>query len=90
MISSSILDEQEHVKHIKQVLQQLHEHRLYAKTCKCKFYTNHVEFLGFIIIPAGIIMDPIHVKAIEEWPKLESYRDIQVFLEFMNFYRHFI
>jgi hypothetical protein len=51
---------------------------------------NHVEFLGFIVTPAGIVMDPVRVKAIEEWPELESYRDIQVFLGFVNFYRRFI
>jgi hypothetical protein len=63
---------------------------LYAKASKCKFHTDHVKFLGFIVMPAGIVMDPIHVKAIEEWPKLESYRDIQVFLGFVNFYCRFI
>jgi hypothetical protein len=83
-------NEQEHVEHVKQVLRRLREHRLYAKASKCKFHTNHVEFLGFIVTPAGVVMDPIRVKAIEEWPELESYRDIQVFLGFVNFYRHFI
>jgi hypothetical protein len=37
---------------------------------------NHIEFLGFIIMPAGIVMDPVHVKAIEEWSEPEPYRDI--------------
>jgi hypothetical protein len=63
---------------------------LYAKASKCKFHTNYVEFLGFIITPAGIVMDPVRMKAIEEWPEPESYRDIQVFLGFMNFYHYFI
>jgi len=31
-------------------------------------------------------MDPAHIKAIKEWPKPKSYRDIQVFLSFANFY----
>jgi hypothetical protein len=35
-------------------------------------------------------MDPIRVQAIEEWPEPESYRDIQVFLGFANFYYYFI
>jgi hypothetical protein len=83
-------NKQEYIEHIKQVLQWLHEYRLYAKASKCKFHMNHIEFLGFIITPAGIVMDPVHVKVIKEWPELESYRDIQVFLGFMNLYRHFI
>jgi hypothetical protein len=83
-------NEQEHIEHIKQVLQRPRKHRLYAKASKCKFYTDYVEFLGFIVTPAGIVMDPVHMKAIEEWPEPESYRDIQVFLGFVNFYHRFI
>ena len=39
-------------------------------------YKKNFKFLGFIIIPNSIIMDPARVKAIKEWPKPESYRNI--------------
>ena len=35
-------------------------------------------------------MDPSRVKTIREWPIPHSFQDIQVLLEFMNFYRQFI
>jgi hypothetical protein len=35
-------------------------------------------------------MDPARVKTISEWPRPKTYRDIQVFLGFCNFYRRFI
>lgn len=35
-------------------------------------------------------MDPSRVSTIEEWPVPKSFCDIQVFLEFANFYRRFI
>ena len=35
-------------------------------------------------------MELSRVKTIEEWLKPRSYRDIQVFLGFANFYRRFI
>src|SRR5437773_9798536 len=35
-------------------------------------------------------MELSRVKTIEEWPKPQNYRDIQVFLGFANFYRRFI
>jgi hypothetical protein len=35
-------------------------------------------------------MDPERVKAITEWPTLESFKDVQVFVGFANFYRRFI
>ena len=65
-----------YVKHIKQVLQQLRAWGLYTKLLKYIFYTKNIKFLGFIITPRGIIIDPNRVKAIKEWPKPKSYRDI--------------
>src|SRR5207247_166164 len=38
----------------------------------------------------GVRMDPARIKTISEWPRPQSYRDIQVFLGFCNFYRRFI
>ena len=35
-------------------------------------------------------MDPARVETISKWPRPETYRDIQVFLGFCNFYRRFI
>jgi hypothetical protein len=35
-------------------------------------------------------MDPRRVRTIMDWPKSESYRDIQIFLRFANFYKRFI
>ena len=35
-------------------------------------------------------MDPERVRVIAEWPIPQTFRDIQVFLGFCNFYRRFI
>jgi len=35
-------------------------------------------------------MKPNHVSTIVKWSELQSIKDIQIFLEFANFYRHFI
>ena len=35
-------------------------------------------------------MNSRRVRIITDWPELESYRDIQIFLRFANFYRRFI
>ncbi|KAF4539175.1 Reverse transcriptase domain protein [Lasiodiplodia theobromae] len=83
-------NEKDHVQHVNSVLQRLGEWGLYAKLSKCVFHTKTVEFLGFVVTPEGIVMDPERVKAIQEWPTPESYRDVQVFLGFANFYRRFI
>jgi RNase H-like domain found in reverse transcriptase/Reverse transcriptase (RNA-dependent DNA polymerase)/Integrase zinc binding domain/Chromo (CHRromatin Organisation MOdifier) domain/Integrase core domain len=84
--------EDEHTQHLKQVCERLRTAELYAKPTKCRLYQREMEFLGFIISPKGVAMDPNRVKIISEWkdhPPL-TYRDVQVILGFCNFYRRFI
>ncbi|KAJ1039810.1 hypothetical protein NDA10_001347 [Ustilago hordei] len=64
--------------------------QLFAKLSKCEFHTKTVEFLGYIIKPTGIEMDPEKVCTVKEWPMPESIHDIQRFLGFANFYQRFI
>ncbi|SPC63756.1 related to Gag-pol polyprotein [Ustilago sp. UG-2017b] len=82
--------EESHVKHVTEVLTRLRSNRLFAKLSKCEFHTKTVEFLGYIIKPTGIEMDPEKVCTVKEWPMPESIHDIQRFLGFANFYRRFI
>ncbi|SPC65773.1 related to pol protein [Ustilago sp. UG-2017b] len=82
--------EESHVKHVTEVLTRLRSNRLFAKLSKCEFHTKTVEFLGYIIKPTGIEMDPGKVCTVKEWPMPESIHDIQWFLGFANFYRRFI
>jgi len=35
-------------------------------------------------------MDPIKVAGVRDWPTLENRTDVQAFIGFVNFYRHFI
>ncbi|KAK3518251.1 hypothetical protein QTP70_034617, partial [Hemibagrus guttatus] len=56
LIFSSSL--QEHVKHISKVLRHLLDNHLYVKPEKCEFHVTQVQFLGFIIKPGQIKMDP--------------------------------
>ncbi|KAJ1589662.1 hypothetical protein NDA15_007645 [Ustilago hordei] len=82
--------EEVHVKHVTEVLTRLRSNRLFAKLSKCEFHTKTVKFLGYIIKPTGIEMDPEKVRTVKEWPMPESIHDIQRFLGFANFYRRFI
>ncbi|SYW85397.1 uncharacterized protein UHO2_01643 [Ustilago hordei] len=82
--------EEAHVKHVTEVLTHLRSNRLFAKLSKCEFHTKTIEFLGYIIKPMGIEMDPEKVHTVKEWPMPESIHDIQRFLGFANFYRRFI
>jgi len=80
----------QHRKHVKEVLKRLQKVGLYVKAEKCEFYSNSVEYLGYVLSPSGLIMSDAKVKTIQEWPELKKIKDIQSFLGFANFYRCFI
>jgi len=49
-----------------------------------------VEYLGYILSPMGLSMDPVKVQTIQDWPEPRKVKDVQSFLDFANFYRQFI
>ncbi len=81
---------QEHVQHVRQVLQRLLENGLFVKAEKCEFHAQSVPFLGYIVSVEGMRMDPEKIKAVVEWPSPDSRKALQRFLGFANFYRRFI
>lgn len=82
--------EEDHVKHVREVLTRLKQAKLYLKNSKCEWHTRRTEFLGYIVSPEGISIDPKRAKTAQEWPEPRTVRDIRVFLGFMNYYRRFI
>src|SRR6201996_6108097 len=80
----------DHRKHVREVLRRLRAAGLFASLKKCVFDVDTVEFLGYIISPEGLSMDPSKVKAIQDWPTPRKVKDVQSFLGFANFYCRFI
>src|SRR3954463_12436004 len=83
-------DYKEHEDHLRQVFQILRQNRLYAKTSKCAFFQESVEYLGHIISSKGVATDPAKVQAIREWPIPTNLKDVQSFLGLCNYYRRFV
>ena len=79
-----------HQGHVRHVLSRLWENNLHVKPKKSLFHTHSIEFLGFMISPTGISMDVAKTKAISDWPVPSNLKQVQSFLGFANFYRHFI
>jgi len=71
-------------------LKRLQKVGLYAKAEKCKFYSDSMEYLGYVLSPSGLTMSDTKVKTIQEWPEPRKVKNIQSFLGFANFYRRFI
>ena len=78
--------EEDHDNHVRLVLQKLCKFNLYVKLSKCIFDTVEIEFLGFIVSPNSMTIDPKRVDTIAKWPELQSFKDIQVFNGFAYFY----
>ena len=84
--------EEEHMLHLKIVLEVLRRHivKLYAKLSKCKFVQSELKFLGHIISAKGIQVDPAKVSVVKDWPVPGSRHDMQKFLGLTNYFRKFI
>jgi hypothetical protein len=81
---------QEHLDHVRLVLQALQEHHLHIKLKKCAFGLAQVDFLGHVISAAGIQVDPAKVQAIKQWPQPRTRKQVKAFLGLSGFYRRFI
>ena len=57
----------DHVQHVDRVLKLLEDKQLYAKTFKCFFGVQEVEYLGHIVSQDGVKVDPNKINAIKEW-----------------------
>ena len=77
-------------EYTRRVLQRLKELNLHLKIKKCKFSVSHINYLGMILSPGHIEMDPTKLDGIRNWPTLAKVKDIHSFLGFTNFYRKFI
>src|SRR5260221_2183716 len=56
---------EDHQDHVCEVLCCLHTTGLYANLKKCKFHMDTVEYLGFILSPKGLQMDPAKVSILD-------------------------
>ena len=65
-------NDEEHAQHLRIVLARLREHKLYAKFSKCEFWLDRVQFLGHVLTPDGISVDPSKVQDVLDWKSPKS------------------
>jgi len=82
--------EEEHEQVVRRVLEVLVEHKLFLHPEKCEFHWKRIEYLGLVISENKVEMNPVKVAGVCNWPTPENWTDIQAFIGFVNFYRHFI
>lgn len=81
---------EEHHRVTREVLHILRKNKLYLKPEKCEFEQPRIKYLNMIVEEGRVHMDPAKVAAITSWPEPKCKKDLQLFLGFCNFYRHFI
>ena len=80
----------EHLVHLRRVLEALRRESLYANMDKCVFCMDHVVFLGFVVSSQGVQVDQEKVKAIQEWPTPKTVGEVRSFHGLASFYRRFV
>ena len=88
LIFSKTLDD--HIEHLRAVLDVLRKEELYANITKCTFCTNKVVFLGFVVSAQGVEVDEEKIKAVRERAAPRNVSQVRSFLGLAGFYRRFV
>ncbi|GJU94079.1 putative reverse transcriptase domain-containing protein [Tanacetum coccineum] len=82
--------QEEHVEHLRLVLELLKKEKLYAKFSKCEFWLREVQFLGHVINGNGIHVDPSKIEAVKNWKASRTPTEVRSFLGLAGYYHRFI
>ncbi|GBG89100.1 hypothetical protein CBR_g48811 [Chara braunii] len=81
---------EEHLRHLRDVLDRLSRHGFYAELSKCRFAQHKVDFLGHYVSDQGLHMDDAKITAIAEWHAPTSAKQLRSFLGLTSYYTNFI
>ena len=88
LVYSQCLDD--HLDHLKTVLNIMLSHKLYAKRSKCVFGSSEVEYLGHNISSKGVKVDPKKTAAMQQWLVPTTVKALRGFLGLTSYYKKFI
>lgn len=81
---------EEHEELVKWVLGRLRDEGYYANPDKCEFFQQKISFLGHVISEEGFSVQHHKVKAVHEWPRPETKKQVKGFLGLTGYYRKFV
>lgn len=81
---------EEHEQHLKEVLEAMRTHKLYAKSSKCEWNRTEVTFLGHLVSADGVRMDPKKTATVVDWPTPKTQTELRSFLGLANYFRRFL
>ena len=64
------------MEHLEFDIERLQRAELYVNPKKYEFFKPEVEYLGFLVNKTSVRIDPTRIKAISDWLRPNTYRDI--------------
>jgi hypothetical protein len=77
---------EEHLQHLQEGFQRLCLVGLTVNPAKVKFATSHLSFLGHIISPSGVSVDPDRTSAIRSFPPPHDVKGVARFVGMVLFF----
>lgn len=81
---------EEHLCHLRLVLELLAKDKWQVKLSKCSFAQQQLAYLGHIISGKGVATDPAKISAIVQWPVPSFVKELRSFLGLAGYYRKFV
>ncbi|GBG60262.1 hypothetical protein CBR_g4215 [Chara braunii] len=88
LVYSRTLDE--HIGHLRVVLDRLRTTKYKANRAKCEFAQQELEYLGHFVTPQGISPLADKIKAIQDWPEPTNTMEVRSFMGLVGYYQRFI
>lgn len=87
-IASRTFDE--HLRHIREMFDRVHDTGLRLKPKKCLIPPNEVPYLGYVISAEGIRPDPSKTDKVESFPTLNDVTILHQFIGLASYYHKFV
>lgn len=81
---------EEHLDHLKQVLERFRSVGLKLQPKKCTFAQKEVKYLGHIVGQDGVSTDPAKLQIVRNYPIPTKVSEVRSFLGFVGYYRKYI
>ncbi|GBG90828.1 hypothetical protein CBR_g51333 [Chara braunii] len=81
---------EDHVGHLRQVLETLRRAKYKANRDECEFLRQELEYFGHFVTPEGISPLSNKVQAVQEWLEPRNVTDVSSFLGLTGYYQRFI
>ncbi|GBG66824.1 hypothetical protein CBR_g70702 [Chara braunii] len=80
----------EHIVHLRVVLNRLRLAKYKANLDKCEFARQELEYLGHFVTPKGIRPLADKIQAIVDWPEPRCTTDVRSFMGLAGYYQRFV